>query len=114
MTSNDVPLPKHVSDSCYASLKQIYADLFHVPQNSHLFTSSTIKRTNATIKKAFTLDRLKKSQEPDEIRIRRRSGRNFSRSLDIIEKTQKQRAALHLGQVKRIREGTMIEVTTKF
>lgn len=113
MTSNDVPLPKHVSDSCYASLKQIYADLFHVPQNSHLFTSSTIKRTNATIKKAFTLDRLKKSQEPDEIRIRR-SGRNFSKSLDIIEKTQKQRAALHLGQVKRIREGTMIEVSTKF
>ena len=113
MTSNDVPLPKHVSDSCYASLKQIYADLFHVPQNSHLFTSSTIKRTNATIKKAFTLDRLKKSQEPDEVWMRR-SGRNFSKALDTIGKTQKQRDALHLGKVQRIREGTIIEVTTKF
>ena len=102
-----------MSDSCYASLKQIYADLFHVSQNSSLFISSTIKRTNPTIKKEFTLDRLKKSQEPDEVRIRR-SGKHFSKSLDIIEKTQKQRAALHLGQVKRIREGTMIEVTTNF
>ena len=113
MTSNDVLLPKHVSDSCYASLKQIYADLFHVPQNSHLFTSSTIKRRNATIKKAFALDRLKKSHEPDEFGIRP-SGRNFSKVLDTIEKTQKQRDALHLGQVKRIREGSIIEVTTKF
>ena len=102
-----------MSDSCYASLKQIYADLFHVSQNSNLFISSTITRTNATIKKEFTLDRLKKPQEPDEVRIRR-SGKHFSKSLDIIEKTQKQRTALHLGQVKRIREGTMIEVTTNF
>ena len=44
MPFNKTLLPKSVSDSCYASLTQIYIDIFEVSPSSHLSLSTRNQR----------------------------------------------------------------------
>lgn len=112
MSVTDVLLPKHVSDSCYASITQIYIDMFKVSSSSNLWTASSMKRGVAN-KKVFSLERSKKSKEPIEVTMRR-SDRHLSRPVDVFEKNLKHRASWYLGQTKQIGDGATIEFVTKF
>ena len=57
MSINDILLPKYVSDSCYATLTQIYIDVFQVTQNSSL--SNKYKKRTTTAQKVILFDKPK-------------------------------------------------------
>ena len=113
MSVTDVLLPKHVSDSCYASITQIYIDMFKVSPSSNLWTASSMKRGVSIKNKVLSLERSNKLKEPIEVTMRR-SDRHLHRPVDIFEKNLKHRASWYLGQTKQIRDGARIEFVTKF
>ena len=45
MPSSDVLLLKYITDSCYASLEQVYSDMFKEPPNSNRRTKTPLKNT---------------------------------------------------------------------
>lgn len=67
MPLNDVLLPKHVSDACYASLMQIYIDMFQVTSSSNLFTLNRNKQRVTVEHKVLSLDRPKKLNQVVEL-----------------------------------------------
>ena len=58
MSINDILLPKYVSDSCYATLTQIYIDVFQVTQNSLL--SNKYKKRMTAEQKVILFDKPEK------------------------------------------------------
>ena len=60
MSLNDVLLPKHVSDSCYATLTQIYIDIFQVTQSSNSSLSNRYQKRMTTEQKAILFNRSEK------------------------------------------------------
>ena len=60
MSINDVLLPKYVSDSCYATLTQIYIDIFQVTQSSNLSLSNKYKKRMTTEQKVILFDKPEK------------------------------------------------------
>ena len=113
MPATDVLLPKHVSDSCYASITQIYIDMFKVSPSSNLRTASSMKRGVTNKNKGLSLERSKKLKEPTEVTMRL-SDRHLNRPVDVFEKNLKHRASWYLGQTKQITDGATIEFVTKF
>ena len=45
MPSSNVLLLKYITDSCYASLEQVYADMFKEPPDSNRRTKTPLKNT---------------------------------------------------------------------
>lgn len=60
MSCNKILLPKSVSDSCYASLTQIYIDIFEVSTSSHLSLSTRNQRRITTGRNIHSPGRLNK------------------------------------------------------
>lgn len=60
MSLNDVLLPKYVSDSCYATLTQIYIDIFQVTQSSNSSLSNRYQKRMKTEQKVVLFDRSEK------------------------------------------------------
>ena len=56
MSLNDILLPKYISDSCYASLTQIYNDIFP-SSSSKFYMPGKHKQKNPTEHGVFSLDR---------------------------------------------------------
>lgn len=56
MSLNDILLPKYISDSCYASLTQIYNDIFQSP-SSKFYMPGKYKQKKPTEHAVLSLDR---------------------------------------------------------
>ena len=64
MPSSDVLLLKYITDSCYASLEQVYADMFKEAPDSNRRTKTPLKNTVTNKAKSFSPDRGKKLKDP--------------------------------------------------
>ena len=114
MPSNDVLLPKHITDTCYASLKQIYADIFKEPPDSNRRTKSSLKRAVTNKGKNFSPDKAEKIKDPTVRTMVQYSHKESGRSLETFPKNQKYRASWHPGQTDQIRDFTTFHFSTKF
>ena len=114
MPSTEVLLPKYITDSCYASLKQIYADMFNEPINSNRRTKSPLKRIVTNKAKHFSPDRAEKFKNPNATAMIQFTNEESGRSLETFPKNQKHRASWHAGQTNQIRDYTTFGFPTKF
>ena len=114
MPSTEVLLPKYITDSCYASLKQIYADMFNEPINSNRRTKSPLKRIVTNKAKNFSPDRAEKFKNPNATAMIQFTNEESGRSLETFPKNQKHRASWHPGQTNQIRDYTTFDFSTKF
>ena len=112
MSSTDVLLPKYVSDSFYASITQIYIDMFKVSQTSSLWTINSMRKTVKNKNKFMSLQRPKKQQKLIKTSMRR-SDRHLNRYVETFEKNHKYRTTWYLGQTRQIGDGTKAEFETK-
>ena len=112
MSSTDVLLPKYVTDSFYASITQIYIDMFKVSQTSSLWTTNTMRKTVKNKNKFMSLQRPKKQQKLIKTSMRR-SDRHLNRCVETFEKNHKYRTTWYLGQTRQIGDGTKTEFATK-
>lgn len=114
MPSGDVLLPKHVSDSCYTSLKQIYMEIFKLQGSSNLRTKSSLKKVVIGKTKLLSPDRSKKLTNPIGMMVMQRSESVSNRSLDTSSKNHKYRASWHLGQSNQIKLFETVDFTSQF
>ena len=114
MPSGDVLLPKHVSDSCYTSLKQIYMEIFKLPVSSNSRTKSSLKKAVINKTKLLSPDRPKKLKDPIDMTVIPRSETVSTTSLEISSKNHKYRASWHLGQSNQIKLFGTVDFTTQF
>ena len=115
MPLDDVLLPKHITDTCYASLKQIYADIFKEPLDSNRrMKSSLLKRAVTNKTKSFSPDKAEKIKDPIVTTMVQYSHKESGRSLETLRKIQKYRANWHAGQTDQIRDFTSFHFSTKF
>ena len=114
MPSDDVLLPKHVSDSCYTSLKQIYMEIFKLPVSSNSRTKSSLKKAVINKTKLLSPDRPKKLKDPIDMTIMPHSESVSTRSLDISSKNHKYRASWHLGESNQIKLFGTVDFATQF
>ena len=64
MPSSDVLWLKYITDSCYASLEQVHADMFKEPPDSNRRTKTPLKNTVTNKANIFSPDRGKKLKDP--------------------------------------------------
>ena len=112
MSSTDVLLPKYVSDSFYASITQIYIDMFKISQTSILWTTSSMRKTVRNKNKFLSLQRPKKQQKLIEASMHR-SDRHLNRCVETFEKSPKYRTTWYLGQTRPIGGSTNVDLATK-
>ena len=114
MPSDDVLLPKHVSDSCYTSLTQIYMEIFKLPVSSNSRTKSSLKKAVINKTKLLSPDRTKKLKDPIDMTVIPHSETASMRSLEISSKNHKYRASWHLGQSNQIKLFGTVDFATQF
>ena len=112
MSSTDVLLPKYVSDSFYASITQIYIDMFKISQTSILWTASSTRKTVRNKNKFLSLQRPKKQQKLIEASMHR-SDRHLNRCVETFEKNHKYQTTCYLGQTRPIGDSTNVDLATK-
>ena len=113
MSSTNVLLPKYVSDIFYASIIQIYIDVFKVSQTSSLWKANLIIKTVKNKNKFLSLQRPKKKQKLIQTSMRR-SDRHLNQCVEsTFEKNHKYRTTWYLGQTTQIGDGTKVEFATK-
>ena len=112
MLSADVLLSKYVSDTIYASIIQIYIDMFKVSQTSSLWRANAIRKNVKNKNKFLPLQRPKKKQKLIQTSMRR-SDRHLNQSVETFEKNHKYRTTWYLGQTRQVGDGTKVEFATK-
>ena len=114
MPSGDVLLPKHVSDSCYTLLKQIYMEIFKLTVSSNSRTKSSLKKAVINKTKLLSPERPKRLKNPIDIKVELHSETLSTRSLVISSKNHKYRASWHLGQSNQIKLFGTLDFATQF
>ena len=112
MPKTVVLLPKYVSDSFYASITQIYIDMFKVSQTSNLWTTSSMIKTVTNKNKFLSLQRPKKQQKLIETSVHR-SDTHLNRCVETFEKNHKYRTTWYLGKTRLIGDSTNVELARK-